>query len=299
MVDFAQLTTVTANTVGADTAAELMMFTRAAYAGSDPVPGLPRPDGSVEGTEELMRFLARGGSVRVARVDDEVVALARTTVLPDGAMWVSRVAVAPGARGRGAGARLMAQVEELALAEGHRVVRLDAVIERCLLPYYASLGYRVTAFHLPDDDKPLTEAGMARDLTRPRLPMPHGGPDPGATRVVAWYASAAMTTAVVRASGTDPAVHHGAGLAGLDAWLGDPDELLDLLDTTPGARPTRDPCVVAFPTDRTDVPLHVRPRTVHGDLWALLRYRPGRERTNDKTLTHSIPITALRSDTCP
>lgn len=296
MVDFAQLTTVSANTVGRDDARRLMMFTRAAYAGSDPLPGLPTPDGAVEGAGELMRFLGSGGSLRMLGTGDDIVALARTTVLPDGAMWVSRVAVAPQSRGRSIGARLMARLEESARAEGHRVVRLDAVIERCLLPYYAALGYRVTAYHLPDDGKPLTEAGMERDLTQPRTPLPPAGPDPGATRVLAWYASAATTTAVVRAGSTDPAAHEGPGFVGLDAWLGDPDQLLDLLHTRPGARPTHDPCVVTFPARRADVPLHVRPRTVHGDLWALLRHRPpaGNERT-----THPIPITASRSDTCP
>ncbi|HEX5115068.1 MAG TPA: GNAT family N-acetyltransferase [Pseudonocardiaceae bacterium] len=266
------------NNVQPDTAERLVAFTRQAYANSDPVPGLPAPDGSTEGVRQLLRFLDDGGSVQVARTDNRVVGLVRTSVLPDGALWVSRVAVAPWARGRGVGAELLVRVEGIAAVEGFRVVRLDAVIERCLVPYYARLGYRVVAYHPPDDGRPLTEAGMERDLALPRQPMPYRGPDPGASRIVAWYATAAGTTAVV-AEPTDRSVRHGCPLGGLDAWLGDPEDLPDLLCTAPGARPTGDPCVVDFPFDRNDIPLHVCPRMSHDGLWALVRFRPGDERT--------------------
>lgn len=272
------LTTITVDNVRSDTAGRLTAFTRKAYANSDPVPGLPAPDGATEGVRQLLRFLEEGGSVRVARTDDRVVGLLRTAALPDGALWVSRVAVAPWARGRGVGAELLTRVEEIAAVEGFPVVRLDAVIERCLVPYYARLGYRVVAYHPPDDGKPLTEAEMERDLALPRQPMPYRGPDPGASRIVAWYATAAGTTAVV-AEPTDRSVRHDCRLGGLDAWLGDPDALSDLLCTVPGAHRAGDPCVVDFPFDRNDIPLHVCPRMTDDGLWALVRFRPGDERT--------------------
>lgn len=270
------LTTITAHNVRRDTVEDVVAFTRLAYANSDPLPGLPTPDGAVEGVPQLLRFLDDGGSVRVARTDHGVAGVLRTSVLPDGALWVSRVAVAPATRGRGIGARLMAAVEDLAAAEGFRTVRLDAVIERCLVPYYTRLGYRIASYHPPDDGKPLTEAGMERDLIRPREPMPHQGPDPGASQVLAWYVTPTGTTAVITAV-TDPAGHRGH-LAGVDAWLGEPGALPDLLRAAPGARPTRDPCVVEFAADRADIPLHVHPRMSHGDLWAIVRFRPGHER---------------------
>lgn len=261
-----------------DTARRLTAFTRQAYANSDPVPGLPAPNGATEGVRQLLRFLEEGGSVRVARAGNRVIGLLRTSVLPDGALWVSRVAVAPWARGRGVGAELLVSVEEIAAVEGFRVVRLDAVIERCLVPYYARLGYRVVAYHPPDDGRPLTEAGMERDLALPRQPMPYRGPDPGANQIVAWYATAAGTTAVV-AEATDRSLRHDRRLGGLDAWLGDPEALPGLLCAAPGARPSGDPCVVDFPFDRNDIPLHVCPRMANDELWALVRFRPGDERT--------------------
>jgi GNAT superfamily N-acetyltransferase len=297
MIDSSALITITADNVRPDTAERVIAFTRQAYTNSDPLPGLPTPDGAVEGVDHLMRFLAGGGSVRVARSADGVVGLSRTSTLPDGALWVSRVAVAPAARGSGVGAALMARIEDLAADEGHRVVRLDAVIERCLAPYYSSLGYRVTAYHVPDDGKPLTEAAMERDLTRPRTPVPRYGVDPGARRVVAWYAGPTGMTAVVGAD-TDPAAYEGPGFAGLDAWFGSPADLTDLLRGAPGARHVGK--VVRFAAPRADVPLHVRPRTVHPDLWALMRFRPGHEAGRERSRpTAPDSADGTRSDTCP
>ena len=266
------LATVTVDNVCEDTAERVAAFTRQAYADSDPLPGLPTPDGAVEGADHVMRFLAAGGEIRVARIDGNVVGVLRTTLLPDGAWWVARVAIAPAARGRGVGGWLMAEVEAVARAAGAGIVRLDAVIERCLVPYYAHLGYRIVAYHLPDDGKLLTEAAMERDLTRPREPMPHHGPDPGTGGVLAWFtAPGGMVAKIGRP------IRLAGNLAGLDVWRGDPAELPELVRAARGARPTGDPSVVEFAAGRADVPLHVMPRALHSDLWAVARFRPGHE----------------------
>jgi GNAT superfamily N-acetyltransferase len=270
------LITVTIDNVGADTAERLAVFTRRAYAGSDPLPGLPVPDGAVEGADHVIRFLEGGGTIRVAQMNGTVVGVLRTTVLPDGAWWVARVAIAPSLRGRGFGARLMAEVEAVARAQGARAVRLDAVIERCLVPYYARIGYRISAYHVPDDGKVLTEAAMERDLTRPPEPMPHLGTPPGSGGGLSWFTTPTGMVAAIHP-------HRGikARLAGMDAWQGDLAHLAELVRQVPGARPTSDPSVVEFLGGRADVPLHLTPRAVHGDLWALARYRPGHETHQD------------------
>lgn len=266
------LTTITIDDVDADTAERVAVFTRRAYAGSDPLPGLPIPDGAVEGADHVIQFLAGGGTIRVAQVNGTVAGVLRTTVLPDGAWWVARVAIAPSLRGRGFGAWLMAEVETVARAGGAHAVRLDAVIERCLAPYYARLGYRTTAYHVPDDDKPLTEAAMERDLTVPPEPVTHLETPPGPGGMLAWFTTAAGMVAATR---PHPGIT--GRLAGIDAWQGDPAHLPELVRQAPGARPTRDPAVVGFPGGRADVPLHLTPRAVHRDLWAVARYRPGHE----------------------
>ncbi|TCO60853.1 GNAT family N-acetyltransferase [Actinocrispum wychmicini] len=277
------LTTITIDNVNAETAERVAAVTRRSYVDSDPLPGLPTPDGAVEDAGHVMRFLADGGSIRALRIDEAIVAVLRTKLLSDGAWWVARVAVDPAARARGVGRWLMAEVEATARAEGARTVRLDAVIERCLLPYYANLGYRAVAYHLPDDGKLLTEAAMERDLTQPPEPMPVYGPDPGATGRITWYVTPNGLIAT-----TEPV---GRGrLAGVDVWRGDPAELPELLRTTPGARPTDDPRVVVFRASRANVPLHRMPRALHSDLWAVARFRPGHE-------IQEFPPTASRSET--
>ena len=293
-------------------AAELAALTRDAYAGSDPLPGLPVPDGARETAESMLGFLARGGVLWVARDGRGVaVAVLRTTVLSTaapvpsggggapngtfvsqevtkvplvasaegaggsgGAWFVSRVAVAPGLRGAGVGARLLVAVEARAAAAGVRAVCLDAVIERCVPPYYARLGYRVTEHHLPDDDKPLTEVLMARDPAMPRRPAE---PYPRTGAVVCWFVTdrglvagtdrgqGGLVAAVRRCA--DRLADPTARVAGVDSWRG-PVAALDRVLGGP---------VVRYAGGRADVPAHLMPRTHHRDLWAALRFAPGRE----------------------
>lgn len=85
----------------------------------------------------------------VARRRDLVVGCAGLRLLPDGVGEVCRVFVAPHARGKGLGTRLMGELERLARARGRSLLRLDTrhdLVEARRL--YAALGYgEVPAFN--------------------------------------------------------------------------------------------------------------------------------------------------------
>jgi GNAT superfamily N-acetyltransferase len=68
----------------------------------------------------VARVLVPEGRVTVARQDDAVVGLLAVSVGADGCGWIDQLYLAPGATGRGIGARLLA----LALGELPRPVRL-------------------------------------------------------------------------------------------------------------------------------------------------------------------------------
>jgi GNAT superfamily N-acetyltransferase len=286
-------------TVGRDGASpewadRVAQFTRCAYRDSDPLPGLPVPDGAADDRGQVLGFLDRGGSVHSAVAGGTIVASLRTVPAADGSWWISRLAVRPDLRGTGLGGWLLAAVEAEARRAGVPAVQLDAVIERCLLPYYARLGYRVQAYHEPEDGKLLTEARMERDPAAPRTAMrPYPVPDPAVGAVIGWFLTAGGgLAAVVARTGpvrlddaalrcaaalADPA----ARLAGLDAWRGAAADLdsLGLVDP-PGGLPARDRhggLVVRFGGGRADLPRHRMPRATHPDMWAVARFPPGSE----------------------
>jgi GNAT superfamily N-acetyltransferase len=275
-----------------DWADRLARFTRNAYRDSDPLPGLPVPDGAVEDAGALHRFIDGGGAVHLAMACGAVIAGLRTSRAADGTWWISRVATLPDRRSSGLASRMLAAAERAARLAGARLVCLDAVVERCLVPFYARVGYRVLAYHPPADGKPLTEATMARDPAAPRLPAPspvldHPVRVRGARVTLGWFLTWAGMAAVVVSGPAGPAtVRAGAALlgdpharlAGVDAWRGSRTDLSALLAESPGARPHPGGAVVRFPDRRrADVPLHVLPRSEHPWLWAVNRFRPGRE----------------------
>jgi len=276
-------------------------LTRAAYTGSDPLPGLPAPDGAHETAAAVRGFLDAGGSLLTARTRHGGLAgAARAARADDGAWVVSRVAVAPGWRGRGVSRLLLAAIEEAAAERaaiegtlgGGAMVRLDAVVERCLPPLYARLGYRPVR-HWAADDKPLTELTLERDAATPRRAvalhrfwddadgagMTSTGTNTGTvTGAVCWFTGPDGLSAVARtaATGLADAVRDcraalpdpvRARLAGVDVWRGEPGGLAGLQAAA----------AVRYRASRHDVPHHVMPRTRHPDLWAALRFPPGAE----------------------
>jgi GNAT superfamily N-acetyltransferase len=152
-------------TAGALSGARLRSFaervarvTRRGYRRPEPLPGLPAADGAFDRAKDVLADLERGGRVTLARVSDVDAGAIRVLPGPDGGRYVRRLAVDGAFAGRRIGELLLREVEREA---GTATVTLDAVVERCVPPFYARLGYR-TVRHWRSDDKPLTEVTMRR-----------------------------------------------------------------------------------------------------------------------------------------
>ncbi|MEZ0115023.1 GNAT superfamily N-acetyltransferase [Catenulispora sp. EB89] len=284
-------------------AERVAVLTRAAYAGSDPWPILPAPDGATESAESVLRFVARGGMVWTATdpADGDLIAVLRTEPRADAsgfpAWFVSRVGTAAAHRGTGVGRRLLAEVEQAAIRHAVAVLRLDAVIERCVPPFYAALGYRVVAHLLAEDDKLLTEVAMERApvLARracPPFPMTNPVtaaapvPQEPATAVLLWFLDGASLAALPcpESDTLASALAHARRvlgqdlpLAGADLWRGSAQEFADTVRAIPGARTERGTSALRFSGGRADNRAHLMPRTHHRDLWAAFRPAPGAE----------------------
>ncbi|MQY12853.1 hypothetical protein SRB5_29920 [Streptomyces sp. RB5] len=247
----------------ADTLAAL---TRAAYRGSDPLPGLPVPDGAFETAADVRAALASGATVWLAFLTPgRPVGALRVLPRPDGAWRIARVSVLPAARGAGIARRLIAAVEVAALRAGVPVLRLDAVVERCLPSLYARLGFAPVR-HWASGDKPLTEVTMERLPGAAPLPRPRAWQSPGRLPRLHW-----LLTADGLLASTTP--HRAGKLAGIDVWHGAGD--LRTLLVSRGGRPTR--AGVLFPGRRADTAVHLMPRTADPRLQAWCRLPPGTE----------------------
>ncbi|MYU20484.1 GNAT family N-acetyltransferase [Streptomyces sp. SID8352] len=279
-------------------AGRIAELTRLAYAGSDPLPGLPVPDGARESEAAVRRGLARGTRIWVAETDDGRLAGAlRVSADASGGWEVHRVCVDPAHHGRGLARRLVAGVEAAALAEGVPRLWLNAVVERCLPGVYARMGFRAVR-HWSADDKPLSETtlervpGAAHDPSA--LPLADRAPLPSDV-LVGWLSGPAGLLAVVGA-GVRPeealrAARHGAPGAfgpgepvGVDLWEDAPPDARRLLTgrLTGLARPVA-PGAYHFAAPRERVGVHLMPRTLHPRLRAVLRLAPGREPSGTPT----------------
>ncbi|GIM97035.1 GNAT family N-acetyltransferase [Paractinoplanes toevensis] len=254
-------------------AGEIAALTRAAYAAGDPFPGLPVPDGARETAASVRADLRAGALVWVVR-DPAGRLTGVLRVHPHAGEWeISRVATDPARRRTGAARALLSMVDEAAVAAGIARIRLDAVVERCLPPFYARLGYRPERHWLPGD-KPLSEVSMIRS---PGTPVTAGPawlpPGPEAALVVTWLLDDRGLTAVI-GTGTATA-GPGARLAGVDVHPdpGRHDEVLAGLARH--GRPAG--AEVHFPVPRAQLRAHLMPRTVHPDLHARYRPAPGAE----------------------
>ena len=143
---------------------ELALLTRQAYAGSDPLPGLPDPDGQFETTAAVLHAVRGSGSVYALADQGRQVAAARVHPVDD--CWrISRISVLPGYRNRGLVRLLLNAVARDAVGRRIDWLELDAVVERCLPPLYAQLGFQVLS-NWPAPDKPLSEVTMRRARCR-------------------------------------------------------------------------------------------------------------------------------------
>ncbi|MEU5690218.1 GNAT family N-acetyltransferase [Actinosynnema sp. NPDC020468] len=258
-----------------DLAARVAWLTRSAYVDSDPVPGLDRPDGADDSADAVRARLADGVRVWTARDGaGELVGCLR--VAPGDDWEVHRVAVSPAWRGRGVARVLLAAVGAEADRRS-RAVWLNAVVERCLPPLYAGLGFRpVRVF--PAADKPLTEWRMAREPGGHRL----AGVRTTAEPHLCWFVSGdrlvAVLTAgggrlgevVARAAGRVAAGFPGLRLAGVDA-VPSRDAVRPHLPAEAGAD------VHPAGVPRVEHPFHRRPREFVPGALALCRFAPGRE----------------------
>ena len=112
-------------------------------------------------------LVAPHGAFLIAWRRGAVVGCGGLRLLADGVAEVKRVFVAPSARGRGLGRRLMLELEELAQAEGVHTLRLDTrsdLIEARAL--YAALGY----FEVP----PFNDGRFAEHWSAKGLPASAG-----------------------------------------------------------------------------------------------------------------------------
>jgi GNAT superfamily N-acetyltransferase len=284
------LVEVDADSVTAVSAEQVAELTRLAYVDSDPLPGLPPPDGATETADTVLGFLNGGGRIWAASTRGELIGVLRTTGAADGSMWMSRVGVTPAWRRNGVAEWLVTAVENFAAAAGIPAVRLDAVIERCVPPFYGRLGYHVVEHHVAIDDKLLTEVTMERDPAAPRRPVPPdllALSDAAMAGAICWFITA-DGMAVTACPGCDDlaaAITHCAGevadddarLAGVDVWRGAPADLDAVVRQLSGVQPGPRAAILRFGGDRGSVPHHLMPRAHHLDLWAALRFVPGRE----------------------
>lgn len=260
-------------------AAQLAALTRAAYRDSDLLPHLPVPDGARESTDEAEADLAAGQLLWVARdVDQRAVGALR--VRPGVHGWeVRRIAVSPAWRGRGLVQALLAAVEEAATGQGVPALKLDAVVERCLPPLYAHLGYTpVRVFRA--DDKPLTEWHMERRLDQRSTVTETAGRG----LFLGWYVADGSLLAAARyAPDADtalaqitPSLPSAASLAGVDHLPG-ADDTETLLRHLPAHSVELAAGVFTTRLPRTDVAFHLLPRSFEPRLVSLTRTAPGRE----------------------
>jgi len=262
--------------------------TRRAYAGSDPIPGLPLPDGALARAAEVAADLRDGSTVWLALEPDGTAAgVVRVRDHGSDGWEVSRVATVPSSKRRGVARRILDEIERAAAEAGTPRVWLNAVVERCLPSYYAGLGYQVVD-HWPSPDKDLTEVTMQRDPTVPSRPeaFPWAAMPPPTAPVICWFvADSALWLAIIdSASSVLAAVDKAANLL---ASGGLTDRRLAGVDLpTPGiANPRRlfaglgegRADVRRVAVDRLSVRCHVTPRVIHPELLAFWRLAPGHE----------------------
>jgi GNAT superfamily N-acetyltransferase len=252
---------------------QLARLTRLAYAGSDPLPGLPPPDGQFETRTAVLDAVQGSGAIyTVADRGDQVAAL---RVRPAAGCWrISRISVLPGYRGRGLVRLLLDATARDARERQVEWLELDAVVERCLPPLYARLGFQVLS-NWPSPDKPLSELTMRRPTGEPAGEVPLGWRQARLSEhasVRGWWLSGQALLRVSQPASGDPLADVLAAAAALDR----PGLLLAGVDLSRQPARAADP-VQGFASGGRGNPEHLMPRSRHRDTLALWRVVPGRE----------------------
>ncbi|PTA46529.1 GNAT family N-acetyltransferase [Micromonospora sp. RP3T] len=254
-------------------------LTRAAYTGSDPVDGLPVPDGARDTAASVAAQVDAGCRLWLARLDGRPVGALRSRPVPDAVSpthRVERISVLPAWRGRAVAARALALLEDALAAEGIHRTEVHAVVERGLAPVYPPLGYLPVA-HWPSPDKPLSEVTLRRELRQPRTPaVARPAREPAIGWPVSWFAGPAGFPTLAVCTGRGPvatrtaahrrlarAVAGDAAWRGVDVWPVDPAPLL--------TAPVRAAAVALWPAAPATVRAHLMPRDLHPDALALWR----------------------------
>jgi GNAT superfamily N-acetyltransferase len=250
-------------------AGELAQLTRLAYAGSDPLPGLPLPDGQFETPAAVLDSVRGSGSLYTVTDHGRQVAALRVRPAP-GCWRVGRISVLPGYRRRGLVRLLLDAVARDACEQHVDWLELDAVVERCLPPLYARLGFGVRS-NWPSPDKPLSEVTMRRPTAEPVRAMPLGWPPAVLSEhrtVIAWWLSGRTLLRVDSPASGNPLAD------ALAAAPGRPGLLLAGVDLSP--RPCAAEAIRRFSGGRTQ-PEHLMPRSRDAGTLALWRPAPGKE----------------------
>ncbi|RFU85220.1 GNAT family N-acetyltransferase [Streptomyces triticagri] len=272
---------------GPELAAQVASVTRAAFAGSDPLPGLPEPDGASESAAVVAADLAQGAGLWVARdTDGRLLGSVRSLAKKQDAWEVRRLGVAPRALGTGLGRRLVRALENSAAAAGVGRVVLDAVVERGNPQVYSALGYR-TVNYLPNPDKPLSEVSMERRPAEDPAPVPHPLPTgtlPRGSALVDWFTCGKRTAAVLGRHtdgdefGGMPARREAAEralgpvrYAGTDAWSGGADALAHWRRALATGSDGVHGDLLTFRRTAAEVGAYLMPRTVVPEVLALCR----------------------------
>jgi predicted N-acetyltransferase YhbS len=255
---------------------QIVTVMRAAFRGTEPVPGLPTADGARETASSLAEDLATGAWLAVARDGTgRIVGSVRAFAEPSGAWVVRRLAVLPSLRGSGLAQALMRHLEEAAAADGALVVRLDAVVERGNPPFYASLGY-VTTAHFPGPGKPLSEVAMHRDLSAAPRKLRYPWEGEAAPRhyalLITWHTDGVRTVARSHRD-VDDAVRVARRPVAGQTFVG-ADGCRDAAIADIVSKAAGDGLFAGAPPS---VAAYRMPRTVHPDLLALWRLRAPRQ----------------------
>lgn len=268
---------------------ELAVLTRRAFAVGDMLPGLPAADGAFDTAASIVEDLDAGVRLWMIRAGDGTPAGCVRAIPRLGSLWqIRRLAVDIPGQGGGLGRLLVRGLERTALAEGVGKLVVWGLVERGIPPFYSKLGYRTTG-HFGSPDKPLSEAVMELDLTRPAVCLPYpwgteeGCPhDRGA--MVSWFGTARHTVAVTGPLTPDAprtvARQHaevarllpGARFLGGDGWADCPPGSAAAVHEALAAHADAvDGRALLFERPCTEVVEFTMPRTVAPDLLALWR----------------------------
>jgi len=184
-------------------------LTRDAYTGSDQLEGLPVPDGALETTMAVRERLDAGSRQILLSSSGAPIASACVSPAHDNRWLISRIAVTRAARGQGILGHLLQEAAEAADRAGANGLRLNAVVERCLLGVYLRYGFHVVHWWRASD-KPLCEATMVRDHRYSHTgAIPHYDALPPNPILIAWSPAGASKVRVQAAktiSGRTPVV---------------------------------------------------------------------------------------------